>query len=190
MKDLSRFTPLFVLFFLLSVIGFATHKISKKQEVDQQNIAKNFDVRFIKEKIVLNDFSLPDLFNENGSFSKKDLMGKKYVLVNLFASWCTTCRFEHEALLRLKDENIIDIYGIAWHDINENTKEYLAKSGNPFKKVAADNQGLFTKLIGIKAVPETLLLDNEGNIIWRYAGNIEETAIEEIKLFLREAQNY
>ncbi len=184
MRNLSNFTPFFLLIFLLAVVGFATYKISQKQEIERQEISQNFDSRFVKEKIILADFSLPDLFQEEAFFSKKDLRGK-YSLINFFASWCTTCRAEHAALMRLKSDRIIDIYGIAWRDINQNTKAYLATSGNPFTKVAADNQGLFTKLINIQAVPETLLINAEGDVVWRYRGNLEETAIEEIKDFLR-----
>lgn len=183
MRNLSNFTPFLLLVFLLTVVGFATYKISQKQEIERQGIAQNFDSRFVKEKIILPDFLLPDLFAEGVSFSKKDLRGK-YSLVNFFASWCTTCRAEHEALMRLQAEKIIDIYGIAWRDINQNTKAYLAASGNPFNKVATDNQALFTKLINIQAVPETLLINAEGDVVWRYRGNLEETAIDEIRRFL------
>ncbi len=184
MKNLSSFTPFFVLIFLVSVVAFSTYKISKKQEVAQGQIAETFDARFAKEKIILPEFSLPDLFDENGTFSKKDL-SRKYSLINLFASWCTTCRAEHSILMRLKANNKIDIYGVAWRDINQNTKAYLATSGNPFKKVAADTQALFTIFIGIKAVPETLLIDPDGHIVLRYSGNLEEYAAQEIEEFVQ-----
>lgn len=185
MKNLSNYIPLFVLFFLVSVIAFSTYKISKKQQFADTEIGKNFDSRFAKEKIILAEFSLPDLFDENGNFSNQDLKGK-YSLINLFASWCTTCRAEHDVLMRLKSKNIIDIYGVAWRDINQNTRSYLAESGNPFKKVAADNQALFTKLVGINAVPETLLIDPQGQVVLRYVGNLEEYAEQEIEKFMQD----
>ncbi len=183
MRNLSSFAPFLVLIFLVGVIGVSTYKISKKQEIETKNLTENFDERFVSEKISLPEFSLPDLLNEGGNFSKKDLRGK-YSLINLFASWCTTCHAEHEILMRLKGEGIVDIYGVAWRDINQNTKKYLAENGNPFQKVAADNQALFTKFIGIKAVPETLLVNGEGEVVLRYKGNLEEHAVAEIRRFL------
>ncbi len=183
MKNIDRFVPFFVLVFLVGTIGFATYKIGKKQEVELQNIDKRFDGRFVKVNIELPEFSLPDLYDENATFSKKDLSGK-YSLINLFASWCTTCRAEHQVLMRLKSEGIIDIYGVAWHDINQNTKDYLSKEGDPFTRVAADNQAIFTKFVGTQAIPETLLVNDEGVVVWRYKGNLEETAIAEIRGFL------
>ncbi len=184
MKNLSRYTPLLILFFLLSVIGFATYKINNKQAIDSQEVTQSFDQRFVSQKIQLEDFELPNLFDENDNFSKADFKGKKYSLINVFASWCTTCRAEHQILLQLKSLGIVDLYGVAWRDINQNTKKYLTESGNPFKKVAADNQALFSKLIGVKAVPETFLVDEKGRVVWRYSGNLEETAFDEIKQFL------
>ncbi|MDX2082797.1 MAG: redoxin family protein [Rickettsiales bacterium] len=187
-KNLNNFLPFLLLAFLIFILGLSTYKISTKQEDNQQITKKDFeqnpDSEFIKEKIILAEFSLPDLFNENKNFSKKDLLGK-YSLINLFASWCTTCQAEHQILMRLKNEKIIEVYGIAWRDINQNTKDFLAKNGNPFTKVAKDNQALFTKLINVRAVPETLLINRQGDVIWRRIGNLEEQDIYQIKSFLQ-----
>jgi cytochrome c biogenesis protein CcmG/thiol:disulfide interchange protein DsbE len=185
MKNFSSFVPLFILIFLVSVIGLSTYKISKKQEIETKSLSENFDERFSTQKILLPDFLLPDLFDEKGIFSKNDLKGQ-YSLINIFASWCTTCQVEHEFLMRMKDE--INIYGVAWRDINQNTKKFLSQNGNPYKKVATDNQALLGKLIGIVAVPETLIIDREGNIVLRYRGNLEESSVEKILEFLRKAK--
>ncbi len=176
---MKKYLPFLTLIFLVSLIGISTYKLSKKQENNQQTSGS--DVHFREEKITLPEFSLPDLFDENKEFSKKNLSGKKYSLINFFASWCTTCRAEHEILLRLKSEGIINMYGVAWHDIDENTKAYLENSGNPFDIVAKDNAGLFTKITGITAVPETLIVNHEGNVIMRYRGNLQDFSIDEIR---------
>ena len=83
--------------------------------------------------------------------------------------------------MRLKQEGIVDIYGVAWRDINDNTKAYLEKNGNPFTKIATDNKAIFSKRTGIKAVPETLIVDANGKVIFKYQGNLEEFAIDEIR---------
>ncbi len=176
---MQKYLPFLTLVFLISLITISTYKLSKKQEDNKPQATS--DVHFNKEKIILPEFSLPDLYAENSYFSKKDLIKKKYSLINFFASWCTTCRAEHEILLRLKSEGIIDMYGIAWRDIDENTKSYLSSSGNPFDKVAKDNAGLFTKITGIMAVPETLIIDQDGNVIMRYRGNLQDFSIDEIR---------
>lgn len=184
---MKNFLPLLTLIFLVSLIGISTYNLNKKEDVEQDvpsaANSEEFGIHFVKTKIILPEFSLPDLFDENIEFSKKDLVGK-YSLVNFFASWCTTCRAEHEILLRLKSEGIIDIYGVAWRDIDENTKSFLEKSGNPFNKVAKDSRGLFSKITGMEAVPETLIIDKKGNVVMRFKGNLQEFSLDEIREFL------
>ena len=175
------------LIFLISLIGISTYNLNKKEAVEPEatgaSNSQKFGIHFVKTHISLPEFSLPDLFNENEEFSKKDLVGKISV-VNFFASWCTTCRAEHEILLRLKSEGIVDIYGVAWRDIDENTKSLLEKSGNPYKKVAKDSRGLFTKITGLEAVPETLILDKKGNVVLRFKGNLQDFSLDEIREFV------
>ena len=176
---MKKYLPFIILIFFVSVIAAATYKINKKQEIKSDK-----ELSLEKTKIILPNFSLQNLFDKNQIFNNATLQ-KKYSLINFFASWCTTCRAEHDILLRLKSENIIDIYGVAFRDIDENTKKFLDEHGNPYTMIAKDPQGLFSKLINLNAVPETLLIDPEGNIAARYQGNLQEDAIEEIKGFLR-----
>ncbi len=188
---MKKFLPFLTLVFLIGLIGVSTYNLDKKEVVEVEETGasnpQEFGVHFVRTYISLPEFSLPDLYDESGEFSKKDLVGK-YSLVNFFASWCTTCRAEHEILMRLKSEGIIDIYGVAWHDIDENTKSLLDKSGNPYNKVAKDSRGLFTKIIGLEAVPETLILDKKGNVVMRFKGNLQEFSLDEVREFLRRNQ--
>lgn len=185
---MKKFLPFLTLVFLLGLIGISTYNLNKKQEVEQ-NLQDEFgneksDVHFAKTKIILPEFALADLYDEDESFSKKDLIGK-YSVINFFASWCTTCRAEHDILMKLKSENIVDVYGVAWRDIDENTKNYLKNGGNPFTKVAKDNQGLFTRITGMQAIPETLIVDPKGNVIMRYRGNLQDFNLDEIRAVVK-----
>jgi cytochrome c biogenesis protein CcmG, thiol:disulfide interchange protein DsbE len=188
---MQKFLPFLILIFLVSLFGLSIYKLNKKHESAQDASSaskiEDSEISFTKTHIILPEFSLPDLFNENQNFSKKDLLGK-YSIINFFASWCTTCRAEHEVLLRLQSEKIIDIYGIAWRDIDDNTKAYLKESGNPFTKIGKDGKALFTKITGIEAVPETLIVDPKGNVVMRYRGNLQDFSIDEIREFLRKNQ--
>ncbi|MBU6338785.1 MAG: redoxin family protein [Rickettsiales bacterium] len=184
---MNKFLPFILLLSFIVMIGVSTYKINARQHINKEEKAeKNLPTigSFVKADILLPDFSLPNLYDENSDFSKKDLLGK-YSVINIFASWCTTCKAEHEILMRLKQERIVDVYGIAWRDINENTKSYLKDSGNPFIKVASDNKALFSKIIGIRAVPETLIINGEGRVVRRYQGNLQDFSIDEIRDFLK-----
>lgn len=166
---------------MIGLIGVSTYNLNKQQEIKTSKNDEEFGVHFVKSEIALPDFSLPNLSASGEEFSNKDLRGKKYSLINFFASWCTTCHAEHEVLLKLKKSGIVDMYGVAWHDIASNTQDYLQKSGNPFKKVAGDAKGLLGKAAAIQAIPETWIVNEDGIIIWRYRGNLQDFSIEEIQ---------
>lgn len=189
MKKISNFIPFFILIIFVIIIAFSTYKIKAKQQnienSSKQNLTQNELAFFTKENIQIPEFSLPNLYDENDNFSLNDLKGK-YSIINVFASWCTTCRAEHEYLMQLQQEKIVNIYGIAWRDINQNTKTYLEKSGNPFVKTASDNKALFTQIAAISAVPETFIVNREGKIIFRRQGNLEDASLEELKRILNQ----
>ncbi|MBU6140828.1 MAG: redoxin family protein [Proteobacteria bacterium] len=183
---MNKYFPFLVLIFLLGLIALATYNLNKQQDVKKSENNEDFGVHFVKSEIALPDFSLPNLDSDQEAFSKKDLGKKKYSLVNFFASWCSTCHAEHQILLRLKKSGILDMYGVAWHDISENTHNYLATSGNPFDKVAVDSKGVLGNEARIEAIPETWLVDQDGVIRFRFRGNLQDFSVEEIQRIVLE----
>lgn len=182
---MKKYLPFLTLIFLVFLIAISVYKLNSQQQTGfDKNATDEPDISFVKVSIPLPEFSLPDLFNEEIQFEKDEFLGR-YSLVNFFASWCTTCRAEHEILLRLQQEKIIDIYGIAWRDIDRKTKFYLGSAGNPYKRVAKDSGGLFTKMTGLNAVPETWIVSPKGVVVMRFRGNLQEFSVDEIKEFLR-----
>ena len=198
---MNKFIPLAILFVAIFLIAIATRNLSNKQsdnatnsqeisssqngeEIGEKKEDGGSDINFSEVEIDLPEFSIPDLFDSSKTFSKKDLIGK-YTIINVFASWCSTCRMEHEVLIRMQTEAIADLYGIAWRDIDKNTVKYLQQNGNPFSKVGADNKGIFSKIINLEAVPETWLINPRGKIVLRLKGNLQEFSGDEIKRYIR-----
>lgn len=188
MRKFKNFLPLIILVIVIFLISLSVFKTILKQNNINSESSNQFAAYGNKTHFLLREFSLVDLFDEEKVFSIKDLLSekKKYSLVNFFASWCSSCQAEHEILLNLKRENLVDIYGIAWHDFKKNSIAFLEKNGNPFKKVGLDSQGLFTRIIGIKAVPETLLIDNKGMVVLSFKGQLTKENILEIKRILKQ----
>ena len=198
---MNKFIPLAILFVVIFLIAIATRNLSNKQSdnaTNSQEISSSTnedsndlrkedggsDIYFTEVEIDLPDFSIPDLFEAGKTFSKKDLIGK-YTIINVFASWCSTCRMEHDTLIRMQAEAVADLYGIAWRDIDKNTIKYLQQNGNPFSKVGADNKAIFSKITNIEAVPETWLVNPKGKIVLRLKGNLQEFSVDEIKRYIR-----
>ena len=198
---MNKFIPLAILFVAIFLIAIATRNLSNKQSdnatnsqeissstngdsADLQKEDGGSNINFTEVEIDLPDFSIPDLFEAGKTFSKKDLIGK-YTIINVFASWCSTCRMEHDTLLRIQAEAVADLYGIAWRDIDKNTIKYLQQNGNPFSRVGADNKAIFSKITNTEAVPETWLINPKGKIVLRLKGNLQEFSVDEIRRYIR-----
>jgi len=186
---MKNFLPFIILSILISLIAISTYKLSNEQNIQDpvEEASEERDYSFFKTKIKLKNFSLNGLFNQgeklNGSTIKQD----DFVILNFFASWCTTCIAEHQILLRLQGEKIAKIYGIAWHDISENTKFLLQKHGNPYDKVFVDGKSDLGNIVGIKAIPETMIVQN-GVVIYRYKGNLQDFHIDQIRNIIHNSQ--
>jgi DsbE subfamily thiol:disulfide oxidoreductase len=97
----------------------------------------------------------------------RDLQNKEQLkIVNFFASWCPPCKVEHPQLMELA--NNYKIYGIAKKDNGENVIKWLKVNGNPFTKIGLDKDGISSIEWGVYGLPETFLIDTEGNIIYRH----------------------
>ncbi|AHC39464.1 DsbE family thiol:disulfide interchange protein [Ehrlichia muris] len=127
---------------------------------------------------VTNRIVLPILFTEDQVFDTNDLIGHPYIL-NVFASWCTTCQEEHSLWLEIAKKNIIKIYGIDYLDTEHKVQEWLKNHGNPYTKIAKDYSGKVGNVLGVTGVPETFVFDQNGKILLHIHGSISKDIWEE-----------
>ncbi|GAA6178639.1 DsbE family thiol:disulfide interchange protein [Shimia sp. NS0008-38b] len=99
------------------------------------------------------------------------------VLVNFWASWCGPCRVEHPNLTQLQSEGL-SILGINYKDPAGNALRFLEELGDPYTAVGADDAGRMALNWGVYGVPETYLIDGQGNVVLRIAGPVTEREIE------------
>jgi len=116
-----------------------------------------------------------------GNFSPSEMKGKRWIL-NVWASWCVSCRYEHPLLNQIAEQTDIPLIGLNYKDEPEKARQWLAKRGNPYSKVPQDIEGNVGIDWGVYGVPETFVINEQGNIIYRFAGpinkNIFSTEIE------------
>ena len=111
-------------------------------------------------------------FYSNETVKLNDLMDNNLALVNVWASWCVTCRKEHQVIMNIATNNNLKLIGINYKDTKSDGREYLKVMGNPFDEIVFDPNGEIGMELGVYATPETFLISKEGLIIHKHVGEI------------------
>lgn len=116
-------------------------------------------------------FSLPSLTEPERILSVADIKGQVTIL-NVWATWCISCQVEHPVLMEMARQGV-PIVGINYKDIPQAAVKYLELHGNPFRFSVRDDSGNLGIDLGVYGAPETYLLDQEGNIRYRFVGVLD-----------------
>lgn len=134
----------------------------------------------------LPQFDLRAAIPERPGLAHKDMVGGKPRLLNVFASWCIPCAVEAPQLDQLARRGV-EIDGIAIRDHQEDVQAFLARNGNPFTRIGADNVSSVQLAIGSSGVPETFVIDARGVIRYQHIGEIRPEHVPLILEKLKEA---
>ena len=115
-------------------------------------------------------FALPAVRPGDVGLNSDDLRGAP-MLLNVFASWCVSCRIEHPVLLDLKSRGI-PIQGLDWKDEAAAGAQYLRDNGDPYMKAGNDKSGRTGIDLGVTGVPETFVVDRAGRVRYKQIGPI------------------
>ncbi|MEM9937517.1 MAG: redoxin family protein [Pseudomonadota bacterium] len=102
------------------------------------------------------------------------------VVVNLFASWCGPCRAEHPLLTDLAASFPEQVYGLAYKDRPEDTRQFLRELGDPYADIGKDPDGQGGLDFGLTGVPETFVIDGDGQIVLHVRGPLEADSVQRI----------
>jgi len=122
-------------------------------------------------------FVLPVLHDPNVKVKSTELLGAPYLL-NVWGSWCPTCRDEHPILTRFAETKRVRVIGYNWKDERADALRWLEQLGNPYMLVLADEEGRTALDWGIAAAPETFLVDDHGIVRWKYSGAITQDVLD------------
>ena len=123
------------------------------------------------------DFKLALLSDPAGHLSPADLRGKVW-LFNVWASWCASCRQEHELLLDLSRQGSVPIYGMDYKDQPGDAQAVLNRYGNPYVETVVDLDGRTGINYGVYGVPETYLIDKNGIIRYKHTGPLTRDSLD------------
>jgi len=163
---ISRLLPV-ILFVLLGVLLAAGLKIADhKTEIPSPLIGKSVP-----------EFSLPLLGQDDVLITQNDLLGKPYLL-NVWASWCVTCRVEHPYIDELARSGKVRVIGLNYRDETTDALGWLQRFGNPYELNIADLSGRTAIDFGVYAAPESFLVDAKGTIVFKQIGAVTPEVIE------------
>jgi len=108
-------------------------------------------------------FNVPLLSDPSKTLSSAELRGKVYLL-NVWGSWCVSCREEHPVLVELAKRGTIPIYGLNWKDRQADAAAWLSRFGDPYVATGVDGDGKVAIDFGVYGAPETYLVDRQGVI--------------------------
>lgn len=111
-------------------------------------------------------------------FSTADLATGKPLLINVFASWCVPCRAEHPLVTALALEHGVTVHAINYKDKPAEASAWLRALGDAYDRVGADTDGRVGIDFGIYGVPETFVIDGQGNVRLRHAGPLTPALVE------------
>jgi len=163
---IGRLLPIF-LFVLLGILLAVGLKIADhKTEIPSPLIGK-----------MLPEFSLPVLGQEDVIITQDDLIGEPFLL-NVWASWCVTCRVEHPFIEQLAASGKLKVIGLNYRDEETDALAWLQHFGNPYAMNIADLPGRTAIDLGVYAAPESFLVDPAGRIVFKQIGAVTPEVIE------------
>ena len=121
-------------------------------------------------------FQLTQLHEPEKLISPADMAGQVWLL-NIWASWCVSCREEHPYLMELFKLNAAPIVGLNYKDGRKDGINLLRQLGNPYSVSAFDNDGRVGIDFGVYGVPETFVIDKLGVIRYKHIGALTPEVI-------------
>ncbi len=135
----------------------------------------------------LPEFSLQAAQPGQPGLSRADMADGKVRLLNIFASWCVPCAVEAPQLAELRAQGV-EIVGVAMRDRPDDLAAFLARHGNPFSRIGADNLSTIQFALGSSGVPESFVIDGKGVIRYQHIGEIRPDQVPLILQKVKEAQ--
>jgi cytochrome c biogenesis protein CcmG/thiol:disulfide interchange protein DsbE len=143
------------------------------------------------------EFTLPQL-NKDTTFAPREMQGKVWLL-NVWASWCFSCREEHPVLVDLAKRNLLPIVGLNYKEVrgdaslnadklspeaekqlaSERAQKWLAERGDPYTLSVLDLDGKAGIDYGVYGVPETYLIDKAGVIRFKHIGPLTPDVLKD-----------
>ncbi len=117
-------------------------------------------------------FNLPTV-KDDGQVVSEDIFKGQVSLLNVWATWCISCRVEHPYLNKLAKAGV-PIYGVNYKDDVVEARIWLKNLHDPYVLSVVDEDGRLGIDLGVFGAPETYLIDRKGLIRYKHVGVVDE----------------
>ena len=131
------------------------------------SIVISFTIHVPAKAETMTNFSLP-IYKTKNIFQLKEALKEKKVLLNFWASWCTSCAHEIKELEALKEKygDKVIFVGVNAGEKNNLIDKFINKHKFTFIQVIDENREI-SKSLGVNALPVTMVIDSNMNIIFK-----------------------
>lgn len=129
------------------------------------------------------------LFEGADKVNLEDFKGRPFLL-HFWASWCNVCRDEKPLIDALWDQYKDDdlrILAVASYD-NVKALQESKLMDEPRYLIALDENGDMAADYRVRSLPETLYINAEGKVLWRYKGILKAYDIRQIHGFVKDSK--
>ena len=161
--------PIAIFLAMIAIFGLVLYQIGQGRDI------KEVPSPLIGKPVPV--FELPLLLEPGKIFSSERLKGK-VTLVNVWASWCVACRYEHALLVKMSRNPDISIIGINYKDERADAQKWLRDLGNPYEVSIFDFDGRAAIDWGVYGVPETFIVDKQAIIRYKLTGPVTEKNLQ------------
>jgi thiol-disulfide isomerase/thioredoxin len=115
----------------------------------------------------------------------RDVAGSGVVVINVWASWCTSCRDESAALAAVATElrgQPVRFIGVDEQDPTASAQTFLASTGVSYPQLADPDGDVLAalSLLPRSGIPSTLLVDPGGRMAARVIGPVTHDGLREL----------
>lgn len=119
-------------------------------------------------------------FNDTATTVGAQLRGRPMVL-NLWSTWCAPCLKEMPAIEKVHQANLgtVDFLGIDVKDQPDDAKAMILRTGVTYTSLQ-DRSGAFVTAADATALPVTMLVDANGNIVATHTGALTQAKLQDL----------
>ena len=162
-----------ILLLILSVVIWIFQRVGQARRESQLTVHQESQLETLNiepvEKTLAPDFLLKDL--DGNTIRLRDLRGK-VVLLNFWATWCPTCRFEMpsmEALHKEFSSQGLAVLAVALRESADDVQSFYKEHHLSFTALL-DHNGDASELYQTWSLPTTFLINKRGYIVGKVIG--------------------